>query len=52
MTTKLCNICGLTIDSSVDECPNCGSHDFDTGNIFNIHSKKRKISKYDSMDAW
>lgn len=51
MTTKTCNICGLTIYSSINECPNCGSRNFDTSNKFNMFNKKRK-SKYEPTDAW
>lgn len=52
MTTKICNICGLTIYDSTNECPNCGNDDLDVGSRFNIPNKKRNKSKYEPTDAW
>lgn len=51
MTTKICNICGYSLEDYITECPNCRGRNFDTGNKFNMFNKKRK-GKYEPTDAW
>jgi predicted ATP-dependent serine protease len=51
MATKICNICGYSLEDYVTECSNCKGHDFDTTNKF-LYVKKSRKSKYDQTDAW
>ena len=43
---KMCRVCGLTVESGIRECPNCGSYDLEIIKSERERSERFRIGKW------